>query len=72
MAIRASLSAFEQAGRIVEIQRVKGHAGIPGNERADSLAGRAAEKTAWSKFISLAHLKLQEVSDSQGQVARRP
>jgi hypothetical protein len=33
--------------------------GILGNERADLLAGKAAEKTAWSKFIFLAYLKLR-------------
>jgi hypothetical protein len=48
-----------RVGRSADIQWVKGHAGIPGNWRADVLAGRAVEKTAWSKFISLAHLKLR-------------
>jgi hypothetical protein len=38
---------------------MKEEAGILGNERADSLAGTAAKKTARSKFIPLAHLKLQ-------------
>jgi hypothetical protein len=38
---------------------VKGHSGTPGNECADTLAGRAAEKAAWSKFISPAFLKLR-------------
>jgi hypothetical protein len=39
---------------------VKGSPEIPGNERADARAAKAAEKTAtWSPFISLAHLRLQ-------------
>jgi ribonuclease HI len=37
----------------------KGHAGTPGNERTDALAGKAAEKAAWSPITSLAHLKLR-------------
>jgi hypothetical protein len=42
-----------------EITWVEGHAGTPGNERADALAGMAAGRTAWSPFTSLAHLKLR-------------
>jgi hypothetical protein len=38
---------------------VKGHEGTPGNEKADALAGRAAEKAGYSKTMSIAHLKLQ-------------
>jgi hypothetical protein len=32
---------------------------MPGNERADALAGKAAEKVAWSPTTSLAFMKLQ-------------
>jgi hypothetical protein len=42
-----------------EITWVKRHAGTPGNERADALAGMAAGRTSWSPFTSLAHLKLR-------------
>jgi hypothetical protein len=39
---------------------VKGHSGVPGNERADVLAGRAAEKTApTTSYMPLAFLKLR-------------
>jgi hypothetical protein len=42
-----------------EITWVKGHVGTPRNERADALAGKAAEKVAWSTTISLAYMMLQ-------------
>jgi hypothetical protein len=45
--------------RSAEIQWVKGHAGVAGNERADQLAGKAAERSAWSPKMSMAYLKLR-------------
>jgi ribonuclease HI len=43
-----------------EITWIKGHSRVPGNERADALAGKAAGKAVWSSIVSLAHMKLQE------------
>jgi hypothetical protein len=40
------LATFARDSREVSIQWVKGHSGVPGNERADQLAGRAAEQGA--------------------------
>jgi len=48
-----------RAGLRLTISWVKVHVGIPGNERADALAGSAAEKRSWSKVTSLAFLKLR-------------
>jgi hypothetical protein len=45
--------------RTVDIAWVKGHAGTPGNERADQLAGKAAELVGTHTIMSLAHIKLR-------------
>jgi ribonuclease HI len=41
-------------GKTVNLVWVKSHEGTPGNEKADTLAGEAAEKTGHSKVMSMA------------------
>jgi hypothetical protein len=57
--IRTIVCECRGKGKMARITWVKGHEGTPGNERADVLAGKAAEKAGYSKVVSLAHLKLQ-------------
>ena len=45
---------FVMEGRSEEIQWIKGHAGVPGNEKAGTLADEAAEKKGRSRIASLA------------------
>jgi len=57
--IQSLARACRRAGKTTDIIWVKGHEGTPGNERADILVGKAAEKLSHSRVVSLAHLKLQ-------------
>jgi ribonuclease HI len=43
----------------VDLVWIKGHAGTPGNERADKLAGKAAEMIGTQDVMSLSHIKLR-------------
>jgi hypothetical protein len=54
---------------------VKGHQGTPSNEKADALAGKAAEKVEFSKAKSIAHLNFrisEKFRKCEGEVAQGP
>jgi ribonuclease HI len=57
--IQRMVARLPQQYQTAEITWVKGHAGTPGNEKADALAGKAATGVAWSPITSLAYVKLQ-------------
>jgi hypothetical protein len=60
-------------GKRLSISWIKGHNGNTGNDRADDLAGRAAEhiehSTSCSHQVSIAWMN-QEVSESYSEAAR--
>jgi ribonuclease HI len=57
--IRNMVCELRGRGKTVDLEWVKGYQGTPGNEKADVLAGRAAEKAGYSKIMSISHLKLR-------------
>jgi hypothetical protein len=57
--IRNLVCDLRHQRRTVSLVWVKGHEGVPGNEKADVLAGKAAEKPGHSEAMSMAHLKLR-------------
>jgi hypothetical protein len=56
---QSMVARLPQQYRAAESTRIKCNAEMPGNERADTLAGKAAEKAAWSPTASLAYMKLR-------------
>jgi hypothetical protein len=57
--IRNMVCELRSQGKTVDLVWIKGHQGTPGIEKADVLAGKAAEKAGYSKYMSIAHLKLR-------------
>jgi ribonuclease HI len=57
--IRNMVCKMKSHGKTLSLVWVKGHQGTPGNEKADILAGCAAEKAGYSKEMSIAHMKLR-------------
>ena len=57
--IQVMVARLSQQYQTAEIAWLKGHAGMPGNEKSDTLAGKAAGRIAWSPTTSLVYLILQ-------------
>jgi hypothetical protein len=57
--ILKSVKALAAMSRSVQLVWVKGHSGVPANEKADMLAGQEAEKAVSSSMVSITSLKLQ-------------
>jgi ribonuclease HI len=61
--IQRIMIALSKESCAAQILWVKGHTGVPGNEKADALAGQATEKTGSSPVVFLTALKLKEALD---------
>jgi len=72
LAIQLLLQDLRSSGRSASLVWVKGHQGTPGSERADVLAGRAAEKPGVSHTTSMAYLKLKISEIQEGCLAGQP
>jgi hypothetical protein len=57
--IRNMVCSLRNRGKTVDLVWVKCHEGTLGNEKADILAGKAAEKAGYSRVMSIAYLKLR-------------
>jgi hypothetical protein len=58
-AIQKFISFLSAESHSAQISWIKGHAGVPGNEKADVLAGQEAVKVVLSPAVSLTFLKLR-------------
>ena len=59
--VRSRMRGLEESGRIsVTLHHIRGHQGVVGNERADALAGTAAESREWAYPSLISLLKRSE------------
>ncbi|KKL94333.1 hypothetical protein LCGC14_1865750, partial [marine sediment metagenome] len=59
--VRSRMRGLEESGRIsVALHHIRGHQGVAGNERADTLAGVAAESRKWAYPSLISLLKRSE------------
>jgi ribonuclease HI len=61
--IRNTVCYLRSRGRTVDLVWAKGHEGTPGNEKADVLAGKAAEKARYSETLSIEASDFGEIQE---------